>query len=67
MRASAVKAINNGSACSVLFLSTAGFFHFFLHAAECSNVFLSAGNSPGLLKNSTKNTEPLFITLRQFS
>ena len=36
-------------------------------AVECSNVFLSAGNNPGVLKNSTENAEPLFIAFRQFS
>ena len=35
-------------------------------AVECSNVFLSAGNNPGVLKNSTEHAEPLFITFRQF-
>ena len=33
---------------------------------ECSNVFLNAGNNPGVLKNSTEHTEPLFIAFRQF-
>ena len=32
-------------------------------AVECSNVFLSAGNNPGVLKNSTEHAEPLFIAL----
>ena len=35
-------------------------------AVECSNVFLSAGNNPGVLKNSTEHAEPLFIAFRQF-
>ena len=33
---------------------------------ECSNVFLSAGNNPGVLKNSTEHAETLFIAFRQF-
>ena len=33
---------------------------------ECSDVFLSAGNNPGVLKNSTEHAEPMFITFRQF-
>ena len=36
-------------------------------AVECSNVFLSAGNNPGVLKNSTEHAETLFIALKQFS
>ena len=35
-------------------------------AVECSNVFLSDGNNPGVLKNSTEHTETLFIAFRQF-
>ena len=35
-------------------------------AVECSNVFLSAGNNPGVLKNSTEHAESLFIAFRQF-
>ena len=35
-------------------------------AVECSDVFLSAGNNPEVLKNSTEHTEPLFIMFRQF-
>ena len=35
-------------------------------AVECSNVFLSAGNNPGVLKNSTEHAETLFIAFRQF-
>ena len=35
-------------------------------AVECSDDFLSAGNNPGVLKNSTEHAEPLFITFRQF-
>ena len=34
---------------------------------ECSNVFLSAGNNPGVLKNSTEHAETLFIAFRQFA
>ena len=36
-------------------------------AVERSNVFPSAGNNPGVLKNSIEHAEPLFITFRQFS
>ena len=36
-------------------------------AVECSNVFLSAGNNPGVLKNTTAHVETLFIAFRQFS
>ena len=35
-------------------------------AVECSNAFLSAGNNPGVLKNSTEHAETLFIAFRQF-
>ena len=35
-------------------------------AVECSNVFLSAGNNPGVLKNSTEHAETLFIVFKQF-
>ena len=35
-------------------------------AVECSDVFLSAGNNPGVLINSTEHAEPLFVTFRQF-
>ena len=35
-------------------------------AVSCSNVFLSAGNNPGVLKNSTEHAETLFIAFRQF-
>ena len=35
-------------------------------AVECSNVFLNAGNNPGVLKNSTEHAETLFIAFRQF-
>ena len=72
-----LNAINNGSACSILFLSTTGLFparrkilghetqnNFRARdAVECSNVFLSAGNNPVVLKNSTELAEPLFIAL----
>ena len=66
------KAINNGSACSVLFLSTTGLFparrKILEHETQSSALtyFLSARNYPGVLKNSTEHTEPLFITFRQF-
>ena len=33
---------------------------------KCSNVFLSAGNNPGVFKNSTEHAEPLLIAFRQF-
>ena len=33
-------------------------------AVECPNVFLSAGNNPGVLKNSTEHAETLFIACR---
>ena len=32
-------------------------------AVERSNVFLSAGSNPGVLKNSTEHAETLFIAL----
>ena len=35
-------------------------------AVECSDVFLSAGNNPVVLKNSTEHAEPLFIAFGQF-
>ena len=35
-------------------------------AVECSDVFLSAGNNPGVLKNSTEHAETFFIAFRQF-
>ena len=35
-------------------------------AVEYSNVILSAGNNPGVLKNSTEHAEPLFIAFKQF-
>ena len=35
-------------------------------AVECSNALLSAGNNPGVLKNSTEHAETLFIAFRQF-
>ena len=64
-----INAINNVSACSLLFLSTAGLFparrKISEHAVD-SNVFLSAGNNPGVLKNSTEHAETLFIAFRQF-
>ena len=49
------KAVNNGSTCSVLFLSTTGLFparrkNFGARdRVKCSNVFLSIGNNPGVL------------------
>ena len=36
-----------------------------LDGVECLNVFLSAGNNPEVLENSTEHAEPLFITFRQ--
>ena len=35
-------------------------------AVECSNIFLSAGNNPGVLKNSIEHAQTLFIAFRQF-
>ena len=35
-------------------------------AVECSNVFLSTGNNPAVLKNSTEHAGALFIVFRQF-
>ena len=67
-----INAINNVSACSVLFLSTTGLFPArrkkfgARDVVECSNVFLSAGNNPGVLSNSTVHAETLFIEFRQF-
>ena len=66
------KAINNSSLCSVLLLSTTGLFpahrKILEHETQSSALtfFLSAGNNPGVLKNSTEHNEPLFITFRQF-
>ena len=66
-------AINNGSACSVLFLSTTGLFparrKILEHETQWSVLmfFLSAGNNLGELKKSTEHAEPLFIAFRQFS
>ena len=39
-----------------------------LSAVECSDVSLSAGNNPGVLKNSTEHAETLFmfIAFKQF-
>ena len=51
------KAINNGSACSVLLLNTTGLFP----------AHRKAGNNPGELKNSIEHADPLFITSRLFS
>ena len=65
-----VKAINNDAVCSVLFLSMTGLFpacrKILEPTVECCNVLLSAGNNPGVPKNSTEHAEPLFITFRQF-
>ena len=33
-------------------------------AVECSNAFLSAGNNPGVLKNSTEHAELLFFYVK---
>ena len=66
------EAINNGLACSVLFLSTTGLFpacrKILEHETQPSALtfYVSAGNSPGVLRNSTEQAEPLFITFRQF-
>ena len=66
------KAINNSSLCPVLFLSRTGLFparrKILEHETQSSTLtfFISAGNNPGVLKNSTENNEPLFITFRQF-
>ena len=64
-----INAINNVSACSLLFLSTTRLFpagrKISEHAVD-TNVFLSAGNNPGVLKNSTELAETLFIAFRQF-
>ena len=35
-------------------------------AVKCFNIFLSAGNNPGVLKNSSEHAKPLFIEFRQF-
>ena len=35
-------------------------------AVECPDVFLSAGNNPGVLKNATEHAETFFIAFRQF-
>ena len=35
-------------------------------AVKSSNIFLSAGNNSGVIKNSTEHAEPLFIVFRQF-
>ena len=61
-------AINNVSTCSVLFLSMTGLFpaRRKILVVECSDVFLNAGNNPGVLKNSTEHAETLFIAFRQF-
>ena len=64
--------INNGSACSVLFLSTPGLFSALRKTLEDSTasralkLFLHAGNNPVVLKNSTEHAEPLFIALVEY-
>ena len=61
--------INNGSACSVLFLSTPELFPALRKTLEHSTascapkIFLHAGDNPVVLKNSTEHAEPLFIVL----
>ena len=67
-----INAINNVSACSVpvfehdkVVSSTQKNFRA-RDAVECCNVFLSAGNNRGVLKNSTEHAETLFIAFRQF-
>ena len=35
-------------------------------AVECSNVFLSAENNPGVILDSTEHAKPLFIAFRRF-
>ena len=37
------------------------------NTVECSNAFLTAGNNPGVLENSTEYSETLFIAFRQFA
>ena len=37
------------------------------NAVECFTIFLSVGNNPGMLKNSTEHAETLFIAFIQFS
>ena len=57
--------INNGSACSVLFLNTLGLFPALRKTLEHETLqkFLRAGNNPVLLKNSTEYAKRLFIAL----
>ena len=57
-----LNAINNGSACSVLFLSTPWLFPALRKTLEHSTAS-RAGNNPVVLKNSTEHAEPLFIAL----
>ena len=59
-------AINNGSACSVMFLRTPGLFPALRKTLEHLNasrvlIFWRAGNNLVVLKNSTEHAEPLFI------
>ena len=66
-------AINNVTACSVLFLSTTRLFparrKILEHETQSSALMffynVSAGSNPGMLKNSTEHTET-FIAFRQF-
>ena len=64
-----LNAINNGSACLVLFLNTPGLFPALRKTLEHSTasrapkIFLRAGNNPVVLINSTEHAEPLFIAL----
>ena len=62
-----IKAINNGSACSLLFLSTTGWFlarrKIQQHETQCSNVFPSAGNNPGVLKTALSTLNHCLLLL----
>ena len=59
--------INNGSAYSVMFLSTSRSFLALRKtlensiASHASKIFLRAGNNPVVLKNSAAHAEPLLI------
>ena len=64
-----LNAINNVSACSVLFLSTPWLFPALrktLESTACSEIFLRAGNNPVVFKNSSEHAETLFIALMDF-
>ena len=60
-----LNAINNASACSVLFLRTPVLFPALrkTFSVSCSKIFLRVGNNPVVLKNSTEHAEPLYIAL----